>query len=69
MAINDAKAAICALSSFGYHSGLKINPSKSYVLYKSTLLATPETVAGLVVKQNDNGCLGYTGSMMDIHQG
>ena len=51
VAIFDAKTAINELSIFGYHSGLKVNPSKSYVLYKSTLLATPKTVAGLEVKK------------------
>ena len=50
-AIFDAETAIYALSFFGYHSGLKVNPSQSFVLYKSTLLATPTSVAGLEVKK------------------
>ena len=57
-AIVDAKTAMYALSIFGYFSGLKVNPAKLFVLYKSTLLDTPTSVAGLEVKKKTE-VLGY----------
>ena len=57
-AIFDAKTAMYALSIFGYFSGLKVNPAKSFVLYKPTLLDTPTSVAGLEVKKKTE-VLGY----------
>ena len=45
----DVRAALYVINVFGYFSGLKINASKLYVLYKSATHAPPSSIADLKV--------------------